>query len=58
MTYGHTQFKSYTTQIVEEKCTQDIVECLFQLRFDSYASLQSVEDQFNSCFPPGSENSD
>ena len=54
-TYSHTQFKSYTTEIVKEKCTQGIVECLFQLRFDSYASLQSAEDKFNSCFPPGSE---
>ena len=56
-TYGHIQYRSFTTKFVKDRCTPEIIDCLSQMKLDSFASLQCAEIQFYECFPPDSVES-
>ena len=51
-TYGHTQYKSYTKRLKQSDCTDDLIECLFRLQFDSFQSFKTAEEHFYRCFQP------
>ena len=51
-TYGHTQYKSYTKRLKQSDCTDDLIECLFRLQFDSFQSFKTAEEHFDRCFQP------
>ena len=53
-TYGHIQYRSFTAKFVKDGCTSEIIDCLSQMKLDSFASLQSAESKFYGCFPPDS----
>ena len=55
-TYGHRQFKSYSKKL-ESECTEDMVQCLLQLRFDSVESFRKAGESFNRCFQQSSSRS-